>query len=44
MKYIWNLMGKTFHNLQMFQSCIETGKNSKIALEILEVYWYDKFQ
>ena len=38
----WHI--KPFHSLQMFQSCIETGENSKTALEILEFYWYDKFQ
>ena len=35
---------KSFHSIHVFQSYIETDENSKTAVEILGLYWYDKFQ
>ena len=32
---------KLFHSIHVFQSYIETDENSKTALEILGLYWYD---
>ncbi len=32
---------KSFHSIHVFQSYIETDENSKTALDILGLYWYD---